>query len=116
MDFKKSVLGFLGSMIGKWVITAIFAAIIYALFIVGIQSGIEALVVVLIAGCAYFGWKALNRITPQIFLWMNFMGWVIYFIVKFMLSAMIGVIVAPFKIGKMISDFAIDTINEVKNS
>lgn len=115
MDFKKKALNFLASTMGKWVITGIFAAIIYALIIVGFQSGIEAIAVVIIAACVYFGWKALNRITPQIFLWMSFMGWVIYFVVKFMLSVVIGVFVAPFKIGSMISNFAINTLNEVRN-
>lgn len=53
---------------------------------------------------AYFGWGALTRIQPAMFVWMPLMGWCIYFIVKFILSIIVGYFVAPYKIGQMISD------------
>ena len=52
----------------------------------------------------YFGWKALNRITPNIFLFMPIIGWVIYFSVKFVLSVIVGMFVAPFQIAKLITN------------
>lgn len=48
--------------------------------------------------CVYFGWKALDRIQPVYFLWLPIIGWIIYFIVKVIISYMIGLFVAPFKI------------------
>lgn len=37
------------------------------------------------------GWRALNKITPNIFLFLPIIGWVIYFVVKGVLSAIIGI-------------------------
>lgn len=45
-----------------------------------------------------WGWSFLNRITPQIFLFMPIIGWVIYFVTKFVVSLMVGMFVTPFKI------------------
>lgn len=53
---------------------------------------------------AYFGWEALTRIQPAMFVWMPLIGWIIYFCVKLMLSIMIGYFIAPYKIGQIISD------------
>lgn len=52
---------------------------------------------------AFFGWRALNRIQPAMFIWMPLAGWLIYFFVKFILSALIGVFVAPYVIGKKVT-------------
>lgn len=52
-----------------------------------------------------WGWSALNRITPNIFLIMPIIGWVIYFIVKLWLSLLIGVFVMPFKIYSIVKEF-----------
>ena len=43
------------------------------------------------------GWKYLNKLTPQMFLFLPIVGWVIYFITKLLISAMIGIFVLPFK-------------------
>ena len=53
---------------------------------------------------AIFGWRALNKITPRIFLILPLIGWVIYFLVKFLLSMLIGAFVAPFVIAKMVTN------------
>lgn len=37
------------------------------------------------------GWRALDRITPNIFLFLPVVGWVIYYVVKGVLSAFIGI-------------------------
>ena len=49
-----------------------------------------------------WGWSVLNKITPNIFLFMPLMGWLIYFFIKFALSIMIGMFVTPFKIYQII--------------
>ena len=54
--------------------------------------------------CAVFGWRVLNRIQPAMFLWMSWVGWLIYFFIKFFLSAIIGIFVAPYKIGRWIAE------------
>ncbi len=46
------------------------------------------------------GWRTLNRITPNIFLFLPIIGWVIYFMIKFMLSGMIGWFMLPIRIVK----------------
>jgi hypothetical protein len=50
-----------------------------------------------------WGWSALNRITPNIFLFMPLIGWLIYFAIKFGISLMIGMFVTPFKIYQIIT-------------
>ncbi len=45
-----------------------------------------------------FGWIALNSITPKVFLFLPLVGWVVYFVIKFVLSFLIGWIALPIKI------------------
>jgi len=51
-----------------------------------------------------WGWQFLNKITPSMFLFLSFAGWVIYFLIKTMLSFAIGFIVLPIKLWGMYSD------------
>lgn len=41
------------------------------------------------------GWKTLTRITPSVFLFLPIIGWVLYFIVKFALSVVVGLVMLP---------------------
>lgn len=41
------------------------------------------------------GWKTLNRITPQMFLFMSFMGWAFYFLIKGFSSLFVGLVSLP---------------------
>lgn len=41
------------------------------------------------------GWKTLTRITPNVFLFLPIIGWVLYFIIKFALSVCIGLVMLP---------------------
>lgn len=50
-----------------------------------------------------FGWRTLNRIRPSYFLFLPIIGWVLFFIVKGLLSVVIGVFVAPFVIANGIT-------------
>lgn len=52
--------------------------------------------------CAIVGWKVLNMIQPSMFLFLPAIGWVIYFIVKFILSYIVGIFIAPLWAGKAI--------------
>jgi len=45
-----------------------------------------------------WGWSFLNRITPNVFLILPLVGWVIYFAIKFVISLFIGPFITPYKI------------------
>lgn len=51
-----------------------------------------------------WGWGFLNRITPTVFLFIPLLGWLIYGIIKFTLSLVVGIFAMPFKIGGAIKD------------
>ena len=74
------------------------------LFILGLLAN-ESLFAGLIVGCVPWGWRTLNKITPNIFLSMSWAGWLAYFMIKCCLSAMIGIFMAPFQIYKSIQVF-----------
>lgn len=107
-EFKK----FLVSQTGKAVVTIVLVIIIFGILIWALQSGTTAVTLITFIVCAYFGWKALNRITPNIFLWMSFTGWAVYFLIKGLLSIFIGAFVAPFQIAKMISNAINNSLEE----
>ena len=85
---------------GRILITAISALIIWGLMVVFISSDNSPLVLIVAGVCAFFGWRALNRIQPTMFVWMSWAGWVAYFLIKFFLSVAIGFVIAPFILGK----------------
>lgn len=93
---------FLASDVGYYVLSIIIAIIIWGIAVALWTSQGELALIVILA-CAIFGWQALNRIQPAMFIWMPWIGWIIYLCIKFFLSAMIGLFVAPFKIGKAIA-------------
>ena len=95
---------FLYSSAGKAVIIIVGYIVILGVILAAVQSEATALVGITLAVCAVFGWKALNKITPDMFLFMSITGWIIYFGVKAFLSIFIGAFVAPFQISKMISN------------
>lgn len=83
-------------------------AISVVLMIVGVII-IKNPIGILLAGIPY-GWAILNRITPAMFLWMSWVGWLIYFLVKLLISYIIGVVALPIKLFQWISE-----IVKVKN-
>lgn len=93
---------FLASDVGYYVLSFVIAIIIWGIAVALWTSQGELALIVILA-CAIFGWQALNSIQPAMFIWMSWTGWIIYFCVKFILSAIIGLFVAPFKIGKLIA-------------
>lgn len=60
---------------------------------------------VLLAGIPY-GWSLLNKLTSKFFLWLPVIGWLIYFIVKLVLSYFIGLIALPIKLVQWISQIS----------
>lgn len=94
---------FLASTLGRVVVTIVSAVLIYGIILIVASAGSFLPALIVFACCAYFGWKALNFITPNIFLIMPLAGWAIYFLIKGIIAFFIGFIVAPFQIGAMIS-------------
>ena len=89
-----------GGYIGMIVI---LYAVIWGIMVALTATDSTVLAFIYIALFTYFGWQALNKITPQMFVWMPLKGWVIYYVVKFILSIIVGMFVAPFQIAKKIS-------------
>ncbi len=105
MEEKNGFKEFLCSGLGKAVMIIVFYCIIFG--ILGIAASIDGTEIIGgIVGiiCAFFGWKALDKIQPRIFLFMPLIGWVIYVAVKGTLSIFIGVFVAPFVIAKKVAE------------
>jgi len=111
MSEKNKVLEFLASKNGKIVITIISIVIIYGILFAALESNSSFVLGVTLLVCAFFGWTALNRITPQIFLFMSIGGWAIYLLIKGLLAIVVGAFVAPFQIGKIISDYTYQYLN-----
>ena len=101
---------FFASEAGRWVITAICAVLIWGLMYLFIQINAEPITLIMAVICAYFGWRALNRIQPAMFIWMSWVGWLIYFFVKLFISVAIGFFIAPYHIGKSIGGKIHDSI------
>ncbi len=99
MKFKE----FLCSKGGYYGMIAVLYAIIWGIMVALTATDSTVIAFIYMAVFSYFGWKALNRITPDIFLFMPLIGWVIYFVAKFILAIIVGMFVAPFQIAKKIS-------------
>lgn len=97
------ILKFLASIGGRILLTIVCAGILWGILFAMLETDNTAILVITLLCCGFFGWKALARITPDVFLWMPLASWLIYFVVKGLLSIVIGAIVAPFWIGKTIS-------------
>ncbi len=106
MEEKKSFKDFICSPLGKGAMIVVFYIIIWGLMVmltsIESASGIPAVIFAICLG--YFGWKSLTRIQPNIFLFMPIIGWVIFFVVKGVLSVIIGMFVAPLVIAKKITE------------
>ena len=102
---------FFATTMGRIVITVISALIVYGILIIGLNSQSNAVLFITLLVCGVFGWKALNKITPQMFLFLPIGGWIIYFLIKALLSCLIGGIIAPFQIGKMVSNAVSNKVN-----
>ena len=95
---------FLLSGVGRATMIALFYIIIFGIVMASVATDNPYIAVIEMFIFAYFGWKSLNKIQPNIFLIMPVSGWVIYFVVKFVLSFLIGIFIAPFQIAKMITN------------
>ena len=100
MESNSKFKEFLLSKGGQIGMIAVLYLVIWGIMVALTSTHSTVIAFIYIALFTYFGWKALNRITPDIFLWMPLIGWVIYYVVKFILSIIVGMFVAPFQIAK----------------
>jgi hypothetical protein len=84
-------------LFAKTSITMIFLFALGFSFGDGLPTYARLFLAYLFAGIP-FGWSVLNEIKPNIFLFMSFVGWIIYFVVKIALSMFIGMFIIPYKI------------------
>lgn len=101
---------FLASTLGRIVVTIVAAVVIYGVLLLVANNGNTTVALIVFVICTYFGWKALNFITPNVFLIMPVGRWITYYLIKGVVSFFIGCFVAPFQIGKLISDAVADSV------
>ncbi len=103
---------FFTSFIGRLTITVVGMVLIYGILMAALASSSQVVLLITWSVCAIFGWRALNRITPNIFLigTMNF--WLLYFLIKGLLALLLGALIAPFQIAKMISNALAESMHE----
>lgn len=113
VDVKKvsPFLQFLASVGGRVVLTIVFAAIIYGILFAALQTDNTVLLGIVFIACGYFGWQSLNKITPNLFLWMPLGAWAVYYLVKGLLSIFVGAFVAPVWLGKKISSVVMEYVD-----
>lgn len=106
MEEKKSFRDFICSPLGKGALIAVLYVIILSLFafLINVTDSGSTPAIIMCLCFGFFGWKSLNKIQPNIFLIMPIVGWLIFFIVKGVLSVLIGLFVAPFVISKKITE------------
>lgn len=95
---------FFATKSGKAVVIIIGYIVILGLMLLFNALNIQAAMYVVAAVCVFFGWKFLNRITPDVFLVLSIWGWILFFFIKLLLSVVVGVFVAPYQIAKMIAN------------
>ncbi len=105
MEENKGFKEFLCSSVGKAVMIVMLYVVILGLLMlcVNIFDNSEAVGLIFALALGVFGWKALNRIQPSMFLFLPLAGWVLYFVIKGLLSIVVGVFAAPFVIAKKIT-------------
>ena len=94
---------FLLSGTGKIAMIAVLCLVIWGIAIALIGTGSTIFMLIFSVLFIYFGWQALYKITPNVFIIMPIVGWIFYYLIKGILSLFIGVIVAPFQISKKIT-------------
>lgn len=98
----------LGALIAAFVI-----AIVLTIFVASSDSRVNVFaqfIADLLIGLALAGiptgWRALNKITPSIFLILPLIGWVIYFLIKGVLSMAVGIVLLPVRTVKGLLQYA----------
>ena len=103
-DNERKVKSFFVSGFGKVVLTILMYVLVWG--VISLLSELfddPTATIILLLVFIVFGWKALSKITPDVFLLMPIGGWITYYIIKGILSFIVGFFVAPYVIAKGIS-------------
>ncbi len=103
MSFMNKLKRFFVSLAGRIVMIALLYVIILSICMGIVEATDSTLILgIVFVILGYFGWQTLSMITPNIFLIMPIGGWLIYYLIKGLLSIFIGAFVAPFVIARKI--------------
>ncbi len=83
----------------RWILIGVLYIVEFALIF--LSNGNLALLALV---CAVAGWRVINMIQPSMFIWMPLVGWIIYFVIKFIIAYFVGLFVAPYTIGSKIAE------------
>ncbi len=100
---REKIQDFLSGKVGVLALTVVLFIIMVLIYVALIEAGLVPALLIFAVAFVYFGWKALNKITPKWFVWMPIIGWVIYFTIKLVLSVVAGYFVAPYQLAKLIA-------------
>ena len=67
-----------------------------------IQKILSAIVLGYLFGGIPWGWRVITFITPQMFLFMSIFGWIIYFVLKLILSFAVGIVAMPIAVIRLL--------------
>jgi len=88
------------------ILKSVISAVVFVLWMIVYASGpvglLSGIIPSLIFAGIPWGWNALTKITPKMFLFLPLVGWGIYFGIKLLISLFIGVFCAPFQIIKIL--------------
>ena len=88
------------------ILKSVISVVVFALWLIyGISlmaNGFSILIGCLMFAGIPWGWNALTKITPKMFLFLPLVGWGIYFGIKLLISLFIGLFCAPFQIIKIL--------------
>lgn len=102
---SNNIMNFLKSSTGKMVMIIVLYLIFFAVeyFLLTAFNNQSFVFVCLAISMAYFGWRALSRITINLFIIMPISAWLWYILIKGILSIFVGAFVAPYQIAKIIT-------------
>ena len=95
LDFEKN------EIIKSLILSTIVGIAAAVFFFVNSSSHDTRIVIALLSIGGGFGWSTLNKITPETFLLVLILpalGWIVYFVIKFLLSMLIGIFVCPYRL------------------
>lgn len=91
-----------GTIVLIIVMYIVFFAIEFALLSFATSQESEILILIWWVLMGIFGWRILTGIQPEMFVIASMNAWIVYFIIKGVLAALIGIFVAPYVVSKLI--------------
>ena len=80
----------------KYIPSIIFfaAGLFFGLRVIGYDIYMSIVFGYIVAGI-FWGWKVISFIQPKMFLFLPIIGWVFYFLIKILLSMIVGIVAMP---------------------